>query len=151
MSRLTRTIRALILALVLPALLVPSGWSAHLCLCSVAATEATQSCCEPDEAQLESDGACCSNESADLDSSAPIAGDASDCGRGGCKGCCRIVEADGFELVFASSTQLELPAMSVEVSPFAAPLSPPASNRVLRACSRSLAPPRASTPLPLRI
>lgn len=145
MSRLTRTIRALILALVLPALLVPSGWSAHLCLCGVISTASTDSCCPSEQAELESLDACCSQ------GRSGVAAGATDCGQDDCEGCCRIVEADGVELVFASPTEIALPAAALETLQEAPSTPPTPRGRALRACTHSLAPPRASSPLPLRI
>lgn len=154
MTRLTRTIRALILALVLPALLVPSGWSARLCLCGWGALEGAESCCEAPQAELESDDAgfdsCCAHKRDEV--RAPIASERSGCSDSGCGDCCQLVESEGVELVFASPVQVAVPAAAfacdVESNQ---DFEPRAVNRIARACTHSLAPPRASTPLPLRI
>ncbi len=153
MTRLTRTIRALILALVLPALLVPSGWSARLCLCGWDAPEAAESCCEAPERELESNEgfeSCCADKRDE--ERTPLAAEPSGCGAGACGDCCQLVESEGVELVFASPLQVAVPAAA-----FACDLEsnddvePRAVSRIARACTHSLAPPRASTPLPLRI
>ncbi len=156
MSRLTRTIRALILALVLPALLVPSGWSARLCLCGWSAIEQADACCETPRAEAESadEGfeSCCASKRGD--ERAPIATERSGCAqdKSGCGDCCRLVESDSVDLVFANPVQVALPTAELAGEVVStAEFEPRTLSRIARACTHSLAPPRASTPLPLRI
>jgi len=151
MSRLTRTFRALILALVLPALLIPSGWSARLCLCGLGSVEVAASCCEAPPTAGEGFDSCCANERAQSDPRAPFAGERSECERGECGDCCRLLESEGVELVFASPVQVAVPAATAAELDDVLPAAPRARGRIARAWSHSLAPPRASSSLPLRI
>ncbi len=153
-TRLTRTIRALILALVLPALLAPSGWSTRLCLCSWSASEATDTCCAAQQATPQSDDesfdSCCAKKRDDA--SVPVVTTHPGCEQNGCGDCCPVLESGSVELVFASPVNVAVPAaaFSSELSSVDT-FEPRAPGRALRACTHSLAPPRASTPLPLRI
>lgn len=144
MSLLHRSLRALILALVLPALLVPSGWSARLCLCTALASVQQESCCEVAPAPEEL--SCCEREAAPVPQEGECAGE--DCR----KSCCPVLEAGEIQLVLkaeagqalSAPAQIEIAVLS-DVPPSAL------HGRAWRACTHSLAPPRATSPLPLRI
>lgn len=146
MSLLHRSLRALILALVLPALLVPSGWSARLCLCSALASAQAESCCEVAPAPAQEELSCCEREAAPVPQEGECAGE--DCR----KSCCPVLEAGEIQLVLKAEAGQALSAPAqVEVAVLS-DVPPSASHgRAWRACTHSLAPPRATSPLPLRI
>jgi len=146
MSLLHRSLRALILALVLPALLVPSGWSARLCLCSALALAQEESCCEVAPAPAQDELSCCEREVASVPQERECAGD--DCR----KSCCPVLEAGEVQLVLevgAGPTLSAPPAFDVALLSDVPPNA--VHGRAWRACTHSLAPPRATSPLPLRI
>lgn len=146
MTLLHRSLRALILALVLPALLVPSGWSARLCLSTAVASVQQESCCEIAPAPAPEELSCCERKAAQVPQEGECAGE--DCR----KSCCPVLEAGEIQLVLKAEAGQALSAPAqVEVAVLS-DVPPSASHgRAWRACTHSLAPPRATSPLPLRI
>ncbi len=151
LPNLHRTLRALVLALVLPALLAPSGWAWRLCFCdsmllgglvhreAAAEGEELDSCCRPKPAQR----SCCEQE---------LAGEAPDGPQQDPSGCdeCRMFDAGNAGL--ATFAAPDVPTMAppvvvawvvaVDVAPMSAPRSLGFECR---------APPGVGRLLPLRI
>jgi hypothetical protein len=145
----SRILRALLLALVLPALLVPSGWSAHVCLCGMfSGPLEAETCCVP-EIRPEPERSCCSAGAEERESLPTEGGSA--CSHGDGANCCRLVEAEHVELAWTAAESVKLPLLAPEPVLELLPPLPQPLRRIERAATHSLAPPRASTPLPLRI
>lgn len=152
MSLPTRILRALILALVLPALLVPSGWSAHWCWCEGLAGAGANECCAPVDsgsAALEDAVSCCTGET--VSSRQDEHGNAKPhaCGQSDCENCCKTVDAGDYELVYAPDAVVKAPPPAP--TPIVASALPEFAPRAVYRVARSLAPPCASRLIPLRI
>ncbi|MFM7296432.1 MAG: hypothetical protein ACKO4Q_04320 [Planctomycetota bacterium] len=127
-------VRALWLALLLPALIAPSGWQWRLCFCEQmsAAASAERSCCE-DEAPIEE--GCCDED--------PMTG-RHECGE------CHIVDAGVGALACFSAPSLPLaPPACALLLVARTPVSATRPSGAYRA--RSHAPPGLRGHLPLRI
>jgi hypothetical protein len=145
MAVLLRIVRALSLALLLPALLAPSGWAWQVCFCeAVIATfdgAADEGCCDGDATPEAA--SCCD-----------VAGATSE-GRCGECGDCRMFDA-GNRAMQPSTAAPELPDATFPIAHLTSPW-PAASGALARAPldalpARGLAPPRApAIPLALRI
>lgn len=159
MPNSTRILRTLLLALVLPALLAPSGWSARVCLCSLfSGFSDTEACCTTQEPEFvrasagksasDAEFSCCSGGADERPSPND---DGAACSHGGDDACCRLLEADDIELAWSAADSVKLPFVVPAASLEVLPPAPQPQLRRAHACTHSLAPPRASTPLPLRI
>jgi hypothetical protein len=143
MVAVRRLARALLLALLLPALLAPRGWAWQVCFCLAASDQGASSCCvalETVPSAQKSSIACC----------APTSDDTSETGCGDC-GDCRSFDA-GNRALQTSPGVPELPtALPIEhLVALGSPMALPAYGRTL--ASRGLAPPGAPPRLlPLRI
>ncbi len=154
----TRILRTLLLALVLPALLAPSGWSARVCLCSLfGGLSDTEACCATQEPVLPPAPACTSASDDGLDCcsggderKSPAENGAA-CSHGSDDACCRLLEAGDIELAWSAADSVKLPFVAPAAPLDVLPPAPQPQLRLAHACTHSLAPPRASTPLPLRI
>jgi hypothetical protein len=129
MSALLRCCRALALALLLPALLAPSGWAWHLCFCG--AVEEAAGCCRE-----VAPPSCCDPSERPADH---------DCGQ------CVALEAAHKGLPPATDApSVDVPALAAAPAWTAPPTASLAATVRLRA-ERGPAPPGRVTPLPLRI
>jgi hypothetical protein len=150
-SNLPRALRAFVLALVLPALLAPSGWAWRLCFCDsmllgglvhrevAAPGEELDSCCQPKPEKR----SCCEGELAGATQDEPEQ-DPSDCNE------CRMFDAGNAGL--ASFAAPEVPTMApptVVAWVVAVDAAPTRAPRALELVCR--APPGVGRLLPLRI
>ena len=138
MNASLRRWRALLLVLLLPALLAPSGWSLRVCFCMAVQGQAEDvaACCR---VEIEAPSCC--------DSLEQTAEGGDDCAA------CHSFEAahHGLQPVAGNAAGELAPAMLELASWTAADSTSPSATTAAASVRRGQAPPGLATPLPLRI